>query len=288
MTILGPANGVAFVRPPHGILRSDPGVLAGRIARALHPDHVAAMAGPLPLRSDLSRGRRKNQGRSSACSAHALTKGAELVTGFLGSDHVLYSCTGRLQGDMADTGRRLVDNLTIVRTIGLAPYQGDSPDGRFSDLWTANDTSARPANVTTPATDAELAAANGRVIDLGQNSLDPKGADLSDLLVGSLAIGAPIYLGTQIGQAFEDLGSGIVAQPDPANDPTGGGHALLIVGHRTNADGSRDFLVCNSWGESWSGNGECWASLAWVAACWELHPLVQSSPSLLSRIAAAL
>ena len=63
-------------------------------------------------------------------------------------------------------------------------------------------------------------------------------------------------------------------KPDPATDPDGGGHALALVGFRTMPDGSRQFRVQNSWGEAWDDAGECWASTAWMAACWELHPVL--------------
>ena len=298
--IIGPSNGVAFVRPPHGVLRSPPEVLAERIARALHPDHVAAMAGPLPLRSDLSRGRRKNQGRSYACSAHALTKGIENATGFLGSDHVLYSATGT-----TDTGRQLVNVLAAAASFGLAPYQGDSPDGRFSDVWTAQDTDARLPNVCTPPTYEERSQAAVHRFDFGGNSLDPKAPNLRNLIVGSFAIGACIYLGTQVGRAFMALGKGQVAAPADPNDPEDGGHALLLDGHMTLADETRTEFVAkfgegfdddttlvraaSSWGEEWDDDGECWGSLEWAASAWEMHPLYKpTSPTLFQRIAAAL
>lgn len=243
-----------------------------------HPAIAAALEAPLPLASDLTRDPPTNQGRSSSCTAHALVKGVEIVTGFRGSMHALYSVVGAMEGSLADNGRECVDCLAAVRTSGLAPFEGPSPDGRSSDVWTAEDTSAAPPNVSLAVTAGELALAREHLADLGQHTIDPHAPNLSDLVVASLASGAPVYLGTQVGGAFEDLGNGTVAQPDPAGDPSAGGHALLIVGHRTNADGSRDFLVENSWGEAWSGKGECWASLAWVAACWELHPLILAKP----------
>jgi hypothetical protein len=286
MTILGPASRVAFVRPPHGVLRPDAAyldVLAARIARELHPAHAAAVAGPLLASSDLTKDPPTNQGPFSTCSWHALVKGIEIVSGFRGSMHVGYSATGALEGTTADNGRRLVDCLTIARTIGVAPFEGPTADGRNSDI--------DASNVSTVMTGAESMIASERRFDFGGNSIDPSATTLARLVIGSLACGAPAYIAVQIGQAFEDLGNGVVAQPDPRNDPAGGGHALLIVGHRTNADGSIDWLVQNSWSEAWSGGGECWASLAWLQSAWEIHPLILGStqpPTLLQRIEAAL
>ena len=157
--------------------------------------------------------------------------------------------------------------------MGVAPFAGPSPDGRNSDIWTPTDAMSPPPNVNLPATPAETTAAASNKFALGSNSLDPAAANLSDLLASCLAAKGVVYLGTQVGQAFEQLQGQTVAQPDPANDPNAGGHALIIVGTarcRTRRGNSR----CRTLGESWDEAGECWASLAWCAACWELHPLL--------------
>jgi hypothetical protein len=255
-------------RPPPGIKRSHPAKLAALAPAHLHPLIAAKLADPasLPASVDLSKHPAYDQGQTSSCTAHALTKGIEIATGFLASQHVLYSMAGDLEGDTSDDGRQLVDCLTIVRTQGVAPYEGPTPDGRVSDVT--------PDNATTPATADEVAAAAQHCIDFGQTTINPSDPNLCNVVRATLAAGFTIYLGTQVGQAFMSLQGATVAQPDPANDPNGGGHALEIVGYKTLDDGTIIVLVENSWGESWDDNGECWASLAWVGACWELHPLV--------------
>jgi Papain family cysteine protease len=268
-------------RPPHGVKRPDPEVQRLRCSLPLHPAHAQALSSPLPASADNTKHPDTDQGQSSSCTAHSLIKGLEILTGFVGSEHVLYSMTGALEGEnpLADDGRQCVDTLTVVNTQGVHAFEGPSPDGRNSDIWTANDTTAQPPNVTIPASAAELAALTK--FALGSNSIDPAAPNLSDLLASCLAAGGVVYLGTEVGQAFEQLQGQTVAQPDTvANDPNGGGHALIIVGYRTMPDGTRQFKVQNSWGESWDDAGECWASLAWCAACWELHPLLPiASPS---------
>ena len=192
----------------------------------------------------------------------------EKLTGFRGSMHVLYSMAGTKEGErpLADDGRLCTDCLEVIASQGVAPFEGPTADGRNSDV--------DPSNATSPATPAEVAAAASNLVNLGENSIDPNDPNVSDLVASCLAAGGIVYLGTQVGQAFEQLAGAMVAQPDPANDPNAGGHALDIVGYRTMPDGSRQFKVQNSWGESWDEAGECWASLAWVQACWELHPLL--------------
>ena len=262
-------------RPPPGVKRPDATKQAERCALPLHPDHAEALASPLPDTADNSKLPPTDQGQSSSCTAHSLIKGVEIVAGFVGSEHVLYSMSGALEeSPIADNGRQCVDCLTVVSTMGVAPFAGPSPDGRNSDIWTPTDAMSPPPNVNLPATPAETTAAASNKFALGSNSLDPAAANLSDLLASCLAAKGVVYLGTQVGQAFEQLQGQTVAQPDPANDPNAGGHALIIVGYRTMPDKTRQFKVQNSWGESWDEAGECWASLAWCAACWELHPLL--------------
>ena len=36
------------------------------------------------------------------------------------------------------------------------------------------------------------------------------------------------------------------------------GHAMLIVGHRKNCNGSLEYCVRNSWGDDWAENGHIW------------------------------
>ena len=256
-------------RPPRGVKRPNSATIARRCAAPLHPAHAAALAAPLPAAADNSLHPDTDQGQTSSCTAHALIKAIEILTGYRGSMHVLYSLTGVYEGEnpIADDGRQCTDCLAVVATQGVAPFEGPTSDGRNSDI--------DASNACTPATAAEMAAAGAHLVGLGANSIDPADPNLSDLVASCIAAGGVVYLGTEVGQAFEQLNGATVAQPDPdPNDPNGGGHALIITGYRTMPDGSRQFRVQNSWGESWDDSGECWASLAWVQATWELHPLL--------------
>ncbi len=248
------------MRPPPGLRRSAPHKLSARTPAHLDPRLAAALAGPLPTTVDLSRHPGYDQGQTSSCTAHALAKCVEIATGYRASMRDIYFEAGDLEHDTSDDGRELLDCLTVLRAFGAAPYAGPV-EGRVSDVT--------EANASTPPYSPTLAAR--RRIDLGQATIDPHADNLSDLVVACLSLGAPIYLGTVIGDAFEVLAGATVAQPDPATDPDGGGHALALVGFRTMPDGSRQFRVQNSWGEAWDDAGECWASLAWVASCSELH-----------------
>ena len=263
-------------------------------------EHPYLMAASLARESDLtaSVGKRKNQGRSSSCSAHAITSGlyaAQIGAGIAdpidGSPHLVYSLSGRLERPFAalqDDGRQLVDVLAVVRTVGLAPMQAPTPDGRWSDVWTAEE--GPDPNVCVPATGAEILSCVRHAYDVGNHTIDPTAPDRDDLIVATLTAPspAPVLLATRVGARFDSLSPGQVAEPDP----DGSGHALIICGHRTLASGDRQFLVDNSWGD-WDENGECWVSSAWAGACWELHPLTMSPQgnlacSLVDRMRGAL
>ncbi len=259
-------------RPPPGLRRTAPAVLASRIAAPLHAAHQRRLgahrdgSAPLPPCVDLSLRPAFDQGQTSSCTAHALAKAAQILGAGMISEHVLYSLTGAREGDMSDDGRQLVDCLAVAASPGLAPYAGPV-EGRASDVTAAN--------ATTPATPAEVAACVPFASAGAGNSIDPAASDLAEQVTACLAAGGVIYLGAQVGAQFQGLTGDEVAIPDPANDPEGGGHALLIVGYRTAPEGGPvEVRVENSWGESWDSAGECWATLAWVAACWELHPLL--------------
>jgi hypothetical protein len=293
-------SAITFVHhlPGKGVKRPDPSVLAARIARELHPDHKARLAAhrdgmcPLPDQADNSLQPPTNQGGSSACTTHSFVKGLQILTGYYGSMRVLYALAGAAEGEnpLADDGRLLVDVLNAAAQQGVAPFEGLSPDGRNSDIWTASDVQSQPPNVCIPATDAEIAAGAPHKFDFGGNSIDPQDANVSDLVASCIAAGGVVYFGAQVGQAFMQLAGMTVAVPDlTANDPSGGGHALIFVGYITldaatsaafttafgpgYQPGTRLFKVQNSWG-AWDVNGCCFANLAFVQNTWELHPLL--------------
>ena len=285
--------------------RPNPGLRPPRphkLARMRHPsDHAhlcASLSDPssLPDSVDMSSRPAYDQGQSASCTCHAVAKGVEIISSYRGSMHCLYSLSGELGGDESDSGRELVDVLTVAREVGVAPYEGPSPDGRVSDIWTSNDTGGDPAgNVCQPVTLSELYAAKEHVYEsLGQTTIDPSASDLSVQARACLAAGHPLVVGVRVGRAFETLAGSQVAVPDPASDPDAGGHALLVVGYRTMHDDSIQFRVENSWGETWDDAGECWASLAWLASCDEIHPLIhpvlqsaEPSPSWWTRAIAS-
>ena len=283
-------------RPRGGLRRSDAHALALRCDA-----HIACTSAPRPASSDLSQRFpvRLNQGQTPTCYAHALAAGLSMACGvpWIPSPRALAVASMRLEqgpgGTLRDDGCRLTTVLDVARQIGTRPMQAPTPDGRCSDVWCSDDVSGLamppPPNDCLDLTPAELDECRLHEYDCGLTSIDPRLGDAPGLVVDCLTSPlhpAPVLVGTIVGPAFSGLRPGYVAQPEPAWSVSRGGHALLLVGHRTAADGSVEFKILNSWGEEWDENGECWVSTPWLRACWELHPLtpVPRVPSLFERL----
>lgn len=81
------------------------------------------------------------------------------------------------------------------------------------------------------------------------------GASRSDAVANALAKGYPVVLGATIDPAFfQSKGETIMAWGPEKR----GGHMLCVVGYRTRADGTREFLILNSWGTGWGARGFVW------------------------------
>jgi C1A family cysteine protease len=84
-----------------------------------------------------------------------------------------------------------------------------------------------------------------------------------DQIIAALGQGRPIVLGLVITDAFwrPDVSGRI---PDLSPDTERAGHAVLAVGHGTNADGTPSLLIRNSWGVGWGLGGHAWLSRTYV------------------------
>jgi hypothetical protein len=291
------------VRPPCGVRRPDPTQLAELIPAFLHPFIAHQLAQGSDQSSDLTSllGRRLDQGHSSSCSCHAAASGLYAASRgsfpWFPSPGLLYRASGRIEAPsgnpIRDDGRQLCSVLRAIRETGIGPMRAPTPDGRWSDIWTPSE--GEGSLISSDLTAIERAACAS--YDAGNHTIDPSSDGACSQIIAALTspAPAPVLVATEVGEAFDGLAGDAVAQPDSATDPKGGGHALLIVGHRplAGAPGRWQFRLANSWGESWDDNGECWASEAWVRACWELHPLIclpveEPCLGLVERLRAAL
>lgn len=106
----------------------------------------------------------------------------------------------------------------------------------------------------------------------GYFRISNRGHARGDDVRAAIDMGCPVVFGVDVGKDFlgYDGGEGIVWNfPDRSI----GGHAMVIVGYRRNADGTHSYLVRNSWGSAWglrSRPGHCWFSERYLWECGDL------------------
>jgi Papain family cysteine protease len=273
-----------------GAKKSHPSKLANKKAATAHPVIAGILAATIPTSVDLATWEpaRLNQGATGSCTAHSFSgststscRKAGKPIPFEPSPRETYATTRGLERAastpagqpvplLTDSGAEPADVMNAGSTFGVAPMQGPTPDGRNSDIWSEQDTTAKPANVNNEPDAAQLEQA-GTTLVTGEYMITAGASNISDQVAAALAAGFPVYTCFFCDSAFEALTPGQVAQAPDQNDPNGGGHATYLSGYTTNSDGTRTFILSNSWGTSWCDNGRCLVSEAWLAQVWELY-----------------
>jgi hypothetical protein len=268
-----------------GLKRSTPSKVAHRLRAEDHPEIAAALAagpkGSGDLRACLP-ATVFDQGQSGTCFAHsfaACAYGAQAQAGkplaFVPSPLFVASCTysdvrkaatpdNAPLPVLTDTGAELQDAANAGARWGVAPL-GKLEGGRYSDV------PGDPPNNVFPEPDYQQALLAGSDIVTGEYSITSN-AEAPKVAAASLDAGYLLWVGFFCDSAFQALKPGDVAQAPDQNDPQGGGHAVLLCGYRTAADGSFEFLLRNSWGAGWCDGGYCWVSTAWLVAAWDCWP----------------
>jgi len=275
-----------------GARRSHPSKLVSKKAAAAHPVIAAilATAATIAASCDLApfEPTRLDQGQSGSCTAHSFSgststacRKAGTVLGFEPSPRETYAATrgieranstpaGQSLPALTDSGAEPADVMNAGLIFGTSPMMGPTPDGRNSDIWTDQDTTAQPANVNNEPDGNQLQVA-GTTLITGEYMIDATAPNVSDLVAAAISAGFPVYTCFFCDSAFEQLTAGQIAQAPNQSDPSGGGHATYLSGYTTNADGTRTFIMTNSWGTSWCDNGRCLVSEAWLKAVWEMY-----------------
>ena len=248
----------------------------GRCTIAGHPLLLSSLSGGALLAAPPP----FDQGQTETCWAHSLAAGlwtsanaqrktlpfvpSPLAIASLG--YGLIRARAILTGELpllTDDGAELQDGDDVIAQWGVAPLQA-FVDGRNSDVPEGSPfPEPRPLEV-------EL---QGQHLVVGPYSI-PVDSNADVRVAQCLDAGIVVWNGGLVGSATQNLQPGQIEQPTPESDSTAGGHARFIRGYRENASGQLEFLVRNSWGASWCGTGECWASTAWLLAQWDLWPLL--------------
>lgn len=250
-----------------------PAVEKNRIQRFAAIDHgtIRAARASLPTYADLTgfAPRVLNQGMRSMCWAFSAATLLFTRRNALGASPVLQSplyfgqtyyaqqrALATKPGDtlptLADNGADLDGAGACFAQWGSAPFVGDG-DSDVPDA-TDDDGNLLPIpELTIPVVEVAAAKPFAGEVDVMPNS------DAPETVAACLAANVPVWLGSVVGQNLQNYRAGQIEGPCDPGDPDAGGHARAIIGFRT-VNGELQFLVRNSWGASWGGGGNSWAS----------------------------
>lgn len=171
---------------------------------------------------------------------------------------------------LTNTGCHSADAIALLAEEGLASMQvQQTPDGRYYDLWSADDVAGMnplPApNVTDNLSATELERTRTKLLS-GERFLDTNAPDYTSLLRQALLLGPVTWGGTVDSQVFNYVAG---AQPYGPADPTdknSGGHCTLIMGWRESPffPGETDWEVQGTWSKAYGEGGFSWGREAWA------------------------
>ena len=194
----------------------------------------------------------RDQGNEGTCAAHAgacVKEAQEKVdTGFNINFSPRFIYTFR--ANKPDDGMNLRDLMNIMTKYGvctesLCPYEAGKPIDAVDDKMIS-----------------EAAEFCIKSYALCNTISEVKSALVEQ---GPCVVAFPVY---DFGPSFW--------KPKQAGMPAQGGHAVTIVGYN---DSQQAFLIRNSWGESWNGNGYTWFPYSDWGAQWEVWSTVDKQGS---------
>lgn len=195
-----------------------------------------------------------DQKETSTCTGQAIGKAIKIRLGKLGFDPNwdpsylgIYAVGKRreMKEQGASEDEPIVDDGCVPTCIMEGIRDVGVPD---STIW--------PWDPKKAETDVDLAvlknASKLRVFRWHRMTED--GIHRSDAIANAISKGYPVPFGLRIWQSFFSYKDGTI---EKADSDDAGGHMLCIVAYRTRADGTREFMVLNSWG-SWGMSGYFW------------------------------
>ena len=242
----------------------------------VHPQVAESFPDTIDHRKDNFEGPVKNQGGVGSCTAHSLS--ATL-------DNAAIRAGALKPGDPST----MASPLHVWSRYGM-PDMGAAADSNIAkpvavySIWPQNDREACELMQNNGGYASECAEAYGVQPGSWKNDsalmakynkaqsdgiykiasiekLDVKPPNMEEL-IGILATGADIWSAFLIdGYAFSNSKMTNAVIPDWSD--YSGGHAIVISGYRQTPSG-KQFLIHNSWGESWGDHGYAWISEAMV------------------------
>ncbi len=207
----------------------------------------------------------KNQGYVGSCTAFSLSSTIDNAIRRAGKSDVV--SPAHIWAHYGTPSMSLAGDANLnkpITTFEAWPYSGKeacqfSTDSRddCGDSYHVRPNTAK----TDPAIQAKLAKADGegiqKIVSIEKLETSPFNPDeLKTVLASGSDIWFAMYVGsTWMGRSIKD---GVIPEWDSAE----GGHAITMSGYRKMPDGTHQFLVHNSWGESWADHGYAWITEA--------------------------
>lgn len=206
-------------------------------------DHILPMCTPVSY-----------QGNLRACSANVTADALEILMGVRGQVtqlsrlFIYYNARTYHSSSDNDGGTYLRMAFEAIKRLGVCK----------EDSWPyveANVNLRPPLNC--------YREANAHKVT-GFYRIGATGAARVDAVEAAIRSDHPVTFGAQISAEIESYLGKSDAAFEPPSTPSGR-HAMLLCGVRRRS-GRREFMVRNSWGESWGIRGYAWFSEAYIAA----------------------
>jgi C1A family cysteine protease len=199
-----------------------------------------------------------DQGSLDSCVANATCGAFEILANVANSNDLTvlsrlflyWNARVYIQQTNQDAGCYIHDALNSLSLLGICQ----------ETLWPYIESEVL---VQPPITAYQQANANTIT---GFSQIIETGTALGDMIVLALQANHPVVFGTLVSSAFAEYsGNGIgIVWDIPNESDIDGGHAMVICGYQINADGTRNFLIRNSWGATWANNGTTWFTEAYI------------------------
>ncbi len=230
--------------------------------------------GPLPAsvdhRAEGSEGPVKDQGAVGDCTAVSLSSAMDNALRRMGRRDVISALHVWSRYGVPITGKAGDSNLdkavAVEETWQYDPVKACKLVRSPMDTCTTAYGVSSGSEAFDPALKAEHAGADagGRYKLTAVEQLHAKPADVNEI-AGVLAGGDDVWISFTVNdQAWmaRSLQNAVIPDYDTVEDI---GHAVTLAGYRTLANGTKQFLVHNSWSARWGDKGYGWISEAMVA-----------------------
>ena len=210
-----------------------------------------------------------DQGSTSSCVGHAHVSSVMTRLLFMGTP-----APYRLSPAFAYLLARIVDRQEINGTFPPVTDDGSMPNActRGMAEWGLCSFDLRPTDPATINDEPKLKELEEAftVRPRGIYEVLGTGTAREDQIKAALVNGYPLTIAAIVDSAFEDWAGGDpIGAPDMSRAL--GGHDIYLVGYETLADGSVQYIIGNSWSDTWGEGGFARVSSDWIQAAMDIE-----------------